>query len=369
MRACFVAPAFLAACVALGGCSMQPTDTRATFESTSDMAPSTRPMAQLPAAAGEQISVLQSNLQGPLTQKIILQGDPATGGENRITVTVDLEQAAPGELDYKVPKPTEEQISKEIDDNLPGLAMSISPNWERNDFGPFGYAVGHAYGGVTCLYAWQWSPGHHERLIANPEAQAAESSQPKTATSVRVRLCKQGLGEAELVELVRHMAVFPPGSNAPYLDTTYGARPLVNADPLSSSGVARAFYLGGADPLDGATNLRRVAVTEDAEPRPAKRHVHHRRHAHQRHVRAVARQIYEPVNVSPLAGRGVAVPMPGEGDKSNPASSNALLAPLQHMQAAKVSAPGQPASDLPLPPAAAQAATPAGASSALPLPQ
>jgi len=364
MRACVVAPALLAACVVLQGCSMlQLSDTRAAFEASSDMVAAARPMAQLPAAAGEQLSVLQSNLQGPLTQKIVLQGDPATSGENRIIVTVDLEQAAPGELDSKVPKPTEEQIAKELDEALPSVAMAISPNWERNDFGPFGYAAGHAYGGVTCIYAWQWSPGHPSRLIANPEAQAAESSQPKFATSVRVRLCKQGLSEAELVELVRHMSVYPPGSNAPYLDTTYGTRPLVNADPLSSSGVARGFYLGDAEPLAGVTGLRRVAV---AESRPARGQVNHR---HRAHVRAVAREIYEPVNVSPLAGRGVMVPLPGEGDKSSAASSNALLAPLQHVQGARTSASAQPATDLPLPPASAPAPGAGNASATLPVPQ
>ena len=355
------------ACLALGGCSLAPADHRAAFEASSDMVPAASPMAQLPAAAGEQISVLQSNLQGPLTQKIILQGDPATGGENRITVTVDLDQPMRGEADYKVPKPTDELISKELDDTMPGIAMAISPNFVRNDFGPFGYAIGRAYGGVTCIYAWQWSPGQPARFLASPEGQAADASRPRAATSVRVRLCKQGLGELELVDLVHHMAVYPPGSTAPYLDTTYGTRPLVNADPLSSSGVARGYYLEGVEAPATPTTLRRVAVASDSAAHPVKRHRRHHR-AHTRHARGVDREFYEPVSVSPLAGRGVAVPLPGEGGGGPGASSNALLAPLQNMQPTQSPAMQKAASDLPLPPPLA-AAPAASTSPALPAPQ
>jgi hypothetical protein len=364
MRNLRVLSALAAASSALAGCSMHPFDDRAAFESTTDLAPAARPMAQLPAAAGEPISVLQSNLQGPLTQRIVLQGDPATGGENRIIVTVDRDQPMPGESDYKVPKPTEELISKELDDTMPGIAMAISQNFVRNDFGPFGYAIGHAYGGVACIYAWQWAPGQPIRLIANPEAQAAEASRPKWPTSVRVRLCKQGLGEAELVELVHQMAIYPPGSTTPYLDMTYGAHPSVNADSLSSSGVPRAFYLGGADPLLAAPTHPRLAMTEErVAPTPK-----HRRHRHRwpRDEAATDRNIYEPVHVSPLAGRSVSVPFPGDSDKAGGAGSNALLAPLQRAQPASASARAA-TSDLPLPPGSGQSSATAPLS--LPAPQ
>ena len=357
----------LTVCLALGGCSLQPTDNRAAFEASSDMVPAAQPMAQLPAAAGEQLSMLQSNLQGPLTQKIVLQGDPATGGENRIVVTVDLDQPMPGEADYKVPKPTDELIAKELDDTMPGIAMTISPNFVRNDFGPFGYAIGRAYGGVTCIYAWQWSPGQAPRFLASPEGQAADLSRPKAATSVRVRLCKQGLGERELVDLVHHMAVYPPGSNTPYLDTTYGMRPLVSADSLSSSGVARGYYLEGAEAPATPTTVLRVAVASDGAAHKTKHRRHHRR-AHARNAKALAREIYEPVAVSPLAGRTIAVPMPGEGGGAAGAPSNALLAPLQNMRSSKPLAMGQAASDLPLP-APLAGATAAAPSPALPAPQ
>jgi Cellulose biosynthesis protein BcsN len=365
MRHLRLLSALAAASSALAGCSMFPFEDRAAFESTTDLAPAARPMAQLPAGAGEQISVLQSNLQGPLTQKIVLQGDPATGGENRIIVIVDRDQLMPGESDYKVPKPTEELIAKELDDTMPGIAMAISQYFVRNDFGPFGYAIGHAYGGVACIYAWQWAPGQPIRLIANPEAQAAEASRPKWPTSVRVRLCKQGLGEAELVELVHQMAIYPPGSTTPYLDMTYGARPSVNADSLSSSGVPRAFYLGGADPLLTAPPHRRLAMIQESVAPVAR----HRRHRHRwpRDEGAVDRNIYEPVSVSPLAGRGVSVPLPGEGGKAGAAGSNALLAPLQRAQPASASARAA-TSDLPLPPAVGGQSS-ASAPLSLPAPQ
>ena len=360
----------------MSACSLMPSDNRAAFEATTDMVPAARPMAQLPAAAGEQIAVLQSNVQGPIQQKIVLRGDPATGGENRIVVTVDLDQPLRGAPDYNIPKPTEELIAKELDDNFPGIAMAISQYWVRNDFGPFGYATGHAYGGVTCIYAWQWAPGQPTRFIANLEAQAAEASTAKAPTSVRVRLCKQGMGESELVELIHQMAVYAPGSSTPYVDTSYGPRPMIGADSLSSTGVPRSFYFGNVDPEMGVVIHKRVAVNEDIAVRHTKHRKRHHGQARHRHTRAADRDIYEPVNVSPLAGRGVLVPFPGEGEKANASGANPLLAPLQHMQAASPSAPRQAASSLPLPPAssassasAPAAPTPAAAPSGLPLPQ
>jgi len=375
MRISFALAAVLAAPALLVGCSTQPRDSRSAFEGSSEPMPASPPMAQLPAAAGDQISVLQSNVDGLLVQKIVLRGDDATGGENRVTVSVDIGTSRPGESDWKAPKPTEQLIAKEIDDNLPGINMTISQVWTRNNFGPFGYAIGHAYGGVTCIYAWQWSAGQAPRLFADPVAQSAAASMPVSPTAVRVRLCKTGYGEAELVEMVRQMAVYAPGGATPFIDTAYGPAPLTSGDALSSSGVPGGFYLGARQSSVGGRHAQsnRLASQEylTEEPiAPRAHHRHARRHARRHHHRVALRDTFAPAALAPAPINSVNVPLPGADGGAISAASNPLLAPLQASLAtsARKSAPA----DLPLPPAQAKrtaaAAAPAATAAAAPAP-
>ena len=88
----FKTPLFLAlslCAVALDGCSMVPDDTRAAYEVSGPGSRDSTPMAQLPPAAGDVVSVVESADKGVITQKIVLKGDAATWGENGVVVTVD----------------------------------------------------------------------------------------------------------------------------------------------------------------------------------------------------------------------------------------------------------------------------------------
>jgi hypothetical protein len=319
----------------LGACSMQPHESRSSFESASTVDASAHPMAQLPPAAGEQLAVLEAKRDGVLNQEIVLRGDAATTGENKISVAVDIDGAYPGETDKRTPKPTEELIAREIDAAFPTIGMNISTTYNRNGFGPFGYAIGHASGGVTCVYAWQWSAGRHEGLLADPEADAAFASSATAPTSIRVRLCKAGLGEQEIVALIGNMAVFPPGGGAPYL--SLGVGDVKPTDALTAAGLPGGYYLGAAAAHASHRDL--------ADLVPGRRH--HRRHARRDgHEPAVA-------DFAPWSGTtGSAVPMPADSTGGASASNNALLAPLQKLSAAAPSK--QAAGDGSAPPALAK---------------
>jgi hypothetical protein len=317
--------------------------TRAVYEPVTDISSTTTPMAQLPAAAGEVVSVLQSRLAGVLIQRIVLRGDPQTGGENQIVVRVDQNERRPGDIDGPVPKPTRTIIAAELDENFPAIDMRMSQTWNRNSFGPFGYAIGHAPGNVTCIYAWQWSAGRPPRIIDDPAAVESAGSMPSAPTSVRVRLCKSSIDETEIVAMLRDLAVSPPGSTTPYVDPSYEATgPLGAHDALAAAGVTGGWF-----------PATKAAVSHDPDSRRERRP----RHAHARHRREEIGRDFAP-SIGP-ASAGVNVPLPPGGATATNPASNPLLAPLQ------ASAPPRPAAsaagdEMPLPnhPSAARAANP-----------
>ena len=360
----------LGLCVAaLGACS-QFVDTRAAFEVADPSAPADTPMAQLPVAAGEPVSIVQSADHGVITQKIVLRGDAATWGENGIVVIVDQNpDHRPGEVSWAMPKPTETLIARELRENFADLDMGIGQTLTRNAFGPFGYAVGKTAQNLTCLFAWQFAPGRPAPLISNPAVDGVTASQPAVATSVRVRLCKQNVAEADLVAMVSQMAVFPPHSTTPYLDTTYRPDGAPAPDALAATGLPGAFYRGP----------KTMASLEIDDVRPIKAKKHRRKHhAHRRHNRVLTRRDADwgdagalaPVIVPPLAGASTPnVPLAGAPSLSaTGGAANPLTAPLR--AAALAAKKAAAADDLPLPGAApASAPAPSEAAAPIPLPQ
>jgi len=322
---------------ALAACSQAPVDTRAAFEVANPSAPTDTPMAQLPAAAGELVAVVQSSDHGIITQKIVLRGDAATWGENGMVVVVDQNpEHRPGEPSWAVPKPTESLIARELRETFADIDMGVGQTFTRNAFGPFGYALGKTGQDITCLYAWQFSPGRATPLIANPAADGEVAAQPASPTSVRVRLCKQHVAEADLVAMVSQMAVFAPHSTTPYLDAGYRPDQAAAPDALSATGLPGAFYTG----------KKTTASLESADVRPVTAKKHKRKHhAHRHQSTAVTRAepdgqgpgALAPVIVPPLAGAAApTVPMAGAASAgASPADGNPLTAPLRAALAAK----------------------------------
>jgi len=342
---------------ALDGCSVAPRDTRAAYEPITDATATAMPMAQLSPGAGEVISVLENRAAGVLTQRIILKGDALTGGENQIIVKVDQNPRRPLDVDGPVPKPSEGMIQTELDENFTNVDMRMSLTYNHNSFGPFGYAIGHPPQGVTCIYAWQWSAGRPARIIDSPGAFASGQSMPTAPTSVRARLCKSGVGETEIVAMLRDMQIYPPKSSEPYVDPSFEAAAPAGRDALASAGVPGSFFLG---PKTGASAT--VAASEPA-PRAAK---HARRHiaARQRHRGAprVVRYEAAPVAAAAIAAPVVNVPLPGGAPVAAAVATppmNPLLAPLQGGGGLRSTAA---ADEMPLPgraPPAPRAAAPA----------
>jgi hypothetical protein len=308
---------------ALAGCSAAPPVTRAGFESSdaSDLpASGPAPMAELPAAAGAVVAVLQSDAHDTLTQRIVLKGDPDTVGENAIVVKVN-ETRGPWDIDGPVGLPTKAMIGAELDQDFAGVDMQLANTFERNSFGPFGYAVGHPTPRVTCVYAWEFGVFRWSKL---GEAPAGAPSMPLRPTSVRVRLCRSTLGEAEILPMLRALRVFPPGSRTAYFDPNYTGGEAAG-DALAAADV-KYFLVPGAAPA-----LKRVELA----PKPRHRKVAHR----VRHLVRTADIEERAAAVDPPAADAVNVPMPA--GPSAP-TSNPLLAPL-------ATAPHAFADDMPLP--------------------
>lgn len=351
-----IASTALAATICLSGCSYSPRETRAAYESASDAGPASSPMAGLPGGAGDVVTVLQSKSDGMLEQKIVLRGDIATGGENFIRVTVDQHPSSPGIPDGRSPKPSEAIIAQELEDNFPGTDMRLSQSWQRNDFGPFGYAIGHAYGGVVCVYAWQYSPGQAPALIVDLGADGTKASMPVNPTSVRARLCKSGMDDTAMVELLRHLDVYPPGSAQAYVNTTSGPT-LTSWNALASADNPHAAYL----------SHDKSAEASSSPNKKRRRHHHRHRRSHEDNAGFGA---LAPVGVM----TGITVPIPGA--PQSPAaldSANPLLAPLKTAMKKEPKAASDSVMPLPAPAAAQNAPKPAAAAPApsvapLPLP-
>jgi hypothetical protein len=275
--------------------------------------PSNQPaaMAELPAAAGAPIAVLQTEAHDVLTQRIVLKGDAGTLGENAIVVKVN-EARGPWDIDGPIGLPTRAMIATELDQSFAGVDMQLSYSFQRNSFGPFGYAIGHPTPRVTCIYGWQFGVFKWSKL---GEAPAGEPSMPVRPTSVRVRLCRSAVGEAEMVAMLRELQVFPPNSRVAYVDPNYtgGERA---GDALAAAGIGNFV-----NPSAAARPVRRVEVAPKPRPRKvALERRHHRERAVDVEERAAAED--------PPDRDAVNVPMP-EGARAVAPAASAANPPIR----------------------------------------
>jgi len=314
----------------LSGCSYPAHETRAAYEPVTDSTASNKPLVVLPGETNSVITVLESRVSGVYTQRTVLASDTAASGENAVTVQIDQTDKPPADLGA-IPRPTTDIIAKELETNFPTVDMQISRAWGHNDFGPFGYAVGKATGGGTCFYAWQFALGPTLRLVDDPQVRSAAESMPSSPTSIRVRLCRHGLSEAELVAMVRAMQVYPLGGGAPFHDTQFAA----------------AGGLGATDALQAAGAPAEVPGATSAPGKAHKASKAAHRHAARRRAAAEdAPQASAPV--TSVVG-SVVVPLPSGPATASTSGVNPLLAPLQAAPQPRAAATSD---DMPLPGAA-----------------
>lgn len=168
--------------------------------------PPSQAMAAMPQGAGQVVSVIERRRSNAIQHEITLAGAPPNFGENQILVSAFryVDAAAEKPLPDAIPdkKPTDADIYEEMQERIPGGALPTSNAVPRNGMGAFGYAYGRRNGG-NCLYAWQW--------IEPATARPFQPFNNKTAApvSVRVRLCRPGMTEEVLVDLVRQLVVMP----------------------------------------------------------------------------------------------------------------------------------------------------------------
>ena len=137
-----------------------------------------------------------------------------------------------------------------------GVAMKRSGLFLQNDYGPFGYAFGHGRQNDSCLYAWQWIDGQTRQYLPVGNKNAAGP------ISVRVRLCRPGMTEEVMVDLVRQMYVSPryddgyrgPTTGAPMAGGGQSSGLMTNAVRTGRTGSGLMFS-GGLVVVGAATEV------------------------------------------------------------------------------------------------------------------
>ena len=224
-----------AAAVLAAGCAARPGPGVATLSTT---VPASSALV-LPAPGTLSIvSVIQRQYTNAIEQQIALSTSAATSGQNFISIQAfgpaETVAMPGGTLAFK---PVQHSaIRSEMRATLPGRALTISPNFVRNGYGPFGYAYGRGAGDDGCLFGWQ-------------QIRADEADRGKLnsygSIQIRLRVCQSGAGEKELVEMMYGYTVVGGFSGTTW--NPYGTPASVDND------------IGGGEPL-------RVAIEERKAP-------------------------------------------------------------------------------------------------------
>ena len=223
-----VAALGLAACSADTGLFAGAPTAAATTATLGVALPPDRAMAALPPEAGRVVSVVERRGEGTVRQTITLAGDPGARGEDRIEVVArERRLAGSNRVD-------EEMIEAELAEALPGVPMTVSSRVVTTPTGPVGVATGTTADGVECLYAW--SNGTARSVGPAREVLGWQvASSTGADVSVRVRLCRRGIGEARLVAFAEGLRI--RGASP---DATTSAPVAVGTDALASAGYASA---------------------------------------------------------------------------------------------------------------------------------
>lgn len=199
-------------------------------------------LAALPVEAGEVVSVGEESRETGFIQTVTLAGDTAVSGSNHIRV-----EAVPRGHAAKT-LASVETIEAELAERMPGVAMRILPYSIASAAGPIGVATGTASGGVRCAYAWQVSnTGEGEegfgRFLARNEK----------AYSVRVRLCRGGVSEEQLVTTMQGLRLATTSA------TRMPSGPvMVGSDALATAQGGAAYVPVAPAPMIAAAPVRRA---------------------------------------------------------------------------------------------------------------
>lgn len=243
-----------------------------------------RALALPPPGSFAVTGATQRSYDNAVAQVISLTTRGRTPGENAIYVAfftaADLPDSTGVEGNLlKEPGIDDFALGREMDERLPGVAMSPSAVFVQNKYGPFGYAFGRGIGGEACLYAWQ--------RIANSDS----VFRPRSGlVSLRLRVCDPAGTEASLLRLA-YDYVFNASLRRP------GWNPIGDAPPPAPEiGKAGTPIYPGPQPS---------AVTEREMPRVARP-----RPARVPRVERSQIPTPEPISDKPLEGYPTVPPPP-----------------------------------------------------------
>ena len=169
----------------------------------------------LPPPGGPAIvHVLERGYSNAIQQEISLATDSSVSGQNyfRVKLFGNLDPREAGNGSTSSRSLALMNIGSEMRSAVRGVAMSKSPYFVQNRYGPFGYGVGRS-GNDLCIYGWQ-----------NLRSRPALIGQ-KGSVDVRLRLCRTNATERELLAVMYGYTV-----NAYLNDTNwnpYGSPPAV----------------------------------------------------------------------------------------------------------------------------------------------
>lgn len=234
----------------VGGCAARPGVGIATLSTT---VPATSALVLPAPGALSIVSVIQRQYTNAVEQQIALSTSAATSGQNFISIQafgpVQTVALPAGALAFKPVRHS--AIQAEIRSYVPGRRLAISPNFVRNNYGPFGYAYGAGAGDDGCLYGWQ--------QIRSDEAERNQMNR-LGMLQIRLRVCQSGASEKDLVELMYGYTIVGGFSGTTW--NPYGTPASVDAQ------------IGGGEPLRVAVEERKapVAVITETDGRlPATR--------------------------------------------------------------------------------------------------
>ncbi|NDV86733.1 cellulose biosynthesis protein BcsN [Aurantimonas aggregata] len=214
----------------------------------------------LPPVGGPAvIAVVEQRFPNATEHKILLRSNGRSPGENYLLAQFfgPVGTTGLGRENLRNRPLAITNISTEMREAFPGVAMARSAIFVQNDYGPFGYAIGRALSGDTCVYAWQ-------RIAGTPRPPLIFRS--NGAIELRLRLCDAGASEATLLSVmygVRIRAFFAGVAWNPY-----GAPPSPDAAIGQPGAPIYPTGIGGYEPVLADAPVR---PTQPTRTRPARR--------------------------------------------------------------------------------------------------
>lgn len=190
------------------------------------------------------VSVIQRQYTNAIEQQIMLSTSATTSGQNFLSIQAfgpaETVARPAGALAFK---PVQHgAIRGEIRKYFPGRQLSISTNFVRNSYGPFGYAYGRGAGDDGCLYGWQQ---------VRSDVADRDKLRELGMLQIRLRICQSGASEKELVEFMYGYTVVGGFSGAAW--NPYGTPASVDSQ------------IGGGEPLRAVFDERRTTVRRETE--------------------------------------------------------------------------------------------------------